>query len=161
MNSNNSDAAANSQNSHIGSTPATNLMTYEQIEMRLSALEGNLKLSPEQIKIWEVFASKVRLYASDVAKERVKLNADSTPPIDGLKYINQAEESAKSRYLSLKEVEDSAKPLYKAFAPEQKSLFDASVPEFIAATPKRLGTSQPSYNLPDLGGAPSPSRTQP
>ena len=162
MNSNNPDSSTSSQNSHIGTTPASNLLTYEQIEMRLSALETNLKLSPEQNKIWETFASKVRIYASDVAKERARFNADAAIiPLDGLKYINQSQENAKSRYVSLKDVDDSAKPLYKILTAEQKSVFDTSVSEFIAATPKRLGANQPSYNLPDLGGNSSPTRSQP
>ncbi len=163
MNSNNPDSSTSSQNSHIGTTPASSLLTYEQIEMRLSALEANLKLSPEQNKIWETFASKVRIYASDVAKERARLNADTAIiPLDGLKYINQSQENAKSRYVSLKDVDDSAKPLYKILTAEQKSVFDTSVSGFIAATPKRLGANQPSYNLPDLGGSnSSPTRSQP
>ncbi len=162
MNSNSPDSSSASQNSHIGITPASSLLTYEQMEVQLSALETHLKLSPEQNKAWEAFASKVRVYASDVAKERARLNADTAIiPLDGLKYINQAQENAKNRYVSLKDVDDSAKPLYKILTAEQKSVFDASVSEFIVAIPKRLGINQPSYNLPDLGGNSSPTRSQP
>jgi hypothetical protein len=109
---------------------------------------------------WNNFAIKVRLYASDVAKERARLNADSPAISDGMKYLGQANEDAKNRYLALKEVDESAKPLYKSLNNDQKSLFDSKVPTFIATTPKRLGTNQPSYNLPDLGGGSSNNNSQ-
>ena len=139
-------------------TPGSHLLTYEQIEIGLSRLEESLKLTPEQSKAWNNFAIKVRLYASDVAKERAKLNNDSSATIDGLKFLNQSTEDAKNRYTSLKEVDETAKPLYKLLSAEQKASFDSKVPTFINASPKRLAPSQPNYNLPELGGSPSPNQ---
>ena len=154
-NANNPEGPSNTSQQSRSSQPApgSHLLTYEQIETRLLDLEQNLKLSNDQIKLWNTFAIKVRLYASDVAKERARLNADGTATSDSLKYLSQANEDAKNRYLSLKEVDEAAKPLYKILNGEQKSLFDNKVPTFIATTPKRLGANQPSYNLPDLGGS--------
>ena len=155
----NPDSSSTSANTHISMpTPGSHLLTYEQIEIGLSRLEENLKLTPEQSKAWANFAIKVRLYASDVAKERAKLNNDSSATIDGLKFLNQSTEDAKNRYTSLKEVDESAKPLYKLLSAEQKASFDSKVPTFINASPKRLAPSQPNYNLPELGGSPSPNQ---
>jgi hypothetical protein len=158
-NANNPDSTSTSQSSHIATpAPSSHLLTYEQIETGLSRLEEALKLTSEQSKAWGNFASKVRLYASDVAKERARLNNESPSAVDGLKYLNQSAEDAKSRYTSLKEVDETAKPLYKLLSTEQKVVFDNKTPTFIAAAPKRLGSSQPNYNLPDLGGSPAPNQ---
>ena len=158
-NASNPDSSSASANSHIAiPAPGSHLLTYEQIETNLSKLEESLKLTPEQSKSWANFSSKVRLYASDVAKERARLNNENTSTMDGLKYLTQSTEDTKSRYTSLKEVEETAKPLYKLLSTEQKTLFDSKVPTFINASPKRLTTSQPNYNLPDLGGSPPPNQ---
>ena len=155
-NASNPDSSSASANSHIAiPAPGSHLLTYEQIETNLSKLEESLKLTPEQSKSWANFSSKVRLYASDVAKERARLNNENTSTMDGLKYLTQSTEDTKSRYTSLKEVEETAKPLYKLLSTEQKTLFDSKVPTFINASPKRLAPSQPNYNLPELGGSPS------
>ena len=74
-NASNPDSSGASTNSHIAiPAPGSHLLTYEQIETGLSKLEESLKLTPEQSKAWGNFAIKVRLYASDVAKERARLN---------------------------------------------------------------------------------------
>ena len=159
-NASNTDLSGTSANSHITMpAPGSHLLTYEQIETNLSKLEESLKLTPEQSKSWSNFSSKVRLYASDVAKERARLNNDSPATLDGLRYLTQSAEDAKSRYTSLKEVEEAAKPLYKLLSTEQKTLFDSKVPTFINASPKRLTPSQPQYNLPDFGNSPPPNQS--
>jgi len=159
-NASNPDSSGASTNSHIAiPAPGSHLLTYEQIETSLSKLEESLKLTPEQSKSWANFSSKVRLYASDVAKERARLNNETPTNVDGVKYLSQSTEDTKSRYTSLKEVEETAKPLYKLFSTEQKTLFDSKVPTFINASPKRLTTSQPNYNLPDLGSSPPPNQS--
>ena len=155
-NASNPDSSSTSANTHISiPAPGSHLLTYEQIETGLSRLEESLQLTPAKSKAWNNFAIKVRLYASDVAKERAKLNNDSSTTIDGLKYLNQSTEDAKNRYTSLKEVDESAKPFYKLLSAEQKASFDSKVPAFINASQKRLAPNQPNYNLPELGGSPS------
>ena len=158
-NASNPDSSSTSANTHISMpAPGSHLLTYEQIETGLSRLEESLKLTPEQSKAWGNFAIKVRLYASDVAKERARLNNDTPATVDGVKYLSQSTEDAKSRYTSLKEVEEATKPLYKLLSAEQKASFDSKVPTFINASQKRLVPSQPNYNLPDLSGSPSPNQ---
>jgi hypothetical protein len=157
--SNQDSTNASQQNAHIATpSPGSHLLTYEQIETSLSRLEESLKLTPEQNKAWGNFATKVRNYASDIAKERAKLNNEISSTSDALKYLSQSAEDAKSRYTSLKEVDEAAKPLYKLLTTEQKTVFDSRVSSFIAATPKRLGNNQPNLNLPDIGGSPAPNQ---
>jgi len=158
-NNSNADSSTSSSSGNMTvTTPKDFLLTYEQIETRLSQLEESLKLSSDQTKAWGNFATKVRLYASDVAKERARLGNDNPSAPDALRYLNQSSENAKSRYTSLKEVEDTAKPLYKLLNSEQKVIFDNKIPTFIAAIPKKLSSNQPNYNLPDLGGVPPPNQ---
>jgi chromosome segregation ATPase len=135
--------------------PGSHLLTYEQIETSLSRLEESLKITPEQNKAWGNFATKVRSYASDIARERARLNNESSSSGDALKYLSQSAEDAKTRYTSLKEIDEAAKPLYKILSTEQKTVFDNRVSSFVAATPKRLGNSQPNLNLPDFGASPT------
>jgi len=147
-------------NSHITNrSPKDFVLTYEQIETSLTQLEEGLKLSHDQLKTWENFAGKVRAYAGDVGKERARLGSELINTSDSLKYLEQATENAKSRYTSLRDVEEAAKPLYKTLNPEQKALFDKKVPTFIAATPKKLNLTQNNYNLPDFGASPNPNKS--
>ena len=154
-NASNPDSSGTSANTHISMpAPGSHLLTYEQIETGLSRLEESLQLTPAQSKAWGNFAIKVRLYASDVAIVRAKLNNDSSATIVGLKFLSQTTEDAKNRYTILKEVDETAKPLYKSLSAEQKASFDSKVPTFINASQKRLAPSQPNYNLPELGESP-------
>ena len=154
------DNPSTTSNSHItNGSPKDFVLTYEQIETSLTQLEEGLKLSHDQLKTWENFAEKVRVYAGDVGKERARLGSEIINTSDGLKYLEQSRENAKSRYASLRNIEEAAKPLYKTLNPEQKTLFDKKIPTFIAATPKKLDLTQNNYNLPDFGASSNPNKS--
>jgi len=159
-NASNPDSSSTSANTHISMpAPDSHLLTYEQIETGLSRLEESLKLTPEQSKAWGNFAIKVRLYASDVAKERAKLNNDSSATVDGLKFLSQSTEDAKNRYASLKEVDEMPNRFTNYWLQSKRHLLIAKYLLLLMQAQKRLAPSQPNYNLPELGGSPSSNQS--
>jgi len=124
---------------------------YDQTEYRLSLLEDDLHLQPEQRQPWQSFADKVRAYAGDLARERARGAASSSGV--GLQHIDHAVDSARNRLTALEDIAGAAKILYAALSPEQKTLTDARIVSIVA--PQRLQPGMPASasNLPDLGSS--------
>lgn len=135
--------------------------SYEQIEYRLSLLQDDLRLSAEQNPAWQAFATKVRAYAGDVARERargMRPNPASAAQNDGLQHVEQAVDAARNRLTALEDVELSAKALYQTLTPEQKGLLDTRIATIVAPRPTGLAGGATDSNLPDLGSGSRRSR---
>jgi hypothetical protein len=134
--------------------------TYEQIEYRLSLLEEDLHMQPEQRAAWESFDAKVRAYASDLTRANQRaatLSSSVNGGVDGVQYIEQAADSARNRAMALDDIAAATKTLYIGLKPDQKMLADVRIATIIAAQ-RRTGAAQTTgSDLPDLG---STVRTQ-
>jgi hypothetical protein len=125
---------------------------YDQAEYRLSLLEEDLHLQPEQRKAWQSFADKVRAYAGDLARERTRLTVSSSAL--GLQHIDHAVDIARNRLTALEEISAAAKALYASLSPEQKTLADTRIVSIVAPRPFTAGAPGNASALPDLGGGP-------
>lgn len=129
--------------------------SYEMIDYRLSLLEDDLKLAVPQQPLWRAFADKALAYASDLARERTRiLRAQQSPgvaPAAGLQHLAQAVDAARNRLTALEEVEATARALYAALSPEQKTLADRRLPTFIAPVPVTQARDR-GDGLPGLAG---------
>jgi len=123
-------------------------ISYEQINDRLTQIQEDLKLEPNQIVAWLAFASKVRAFAADVARERSYASASSFQAV-GLQYIGQTLDSARNRLTALEDVEFAVKPLYLVLKPEQKSLLDIRIPTVLAPRPVIPGAAGQNATSPD------------
>lgn len=117
--------------------------SYEQINYRLSLIQEDIKPEPGQLDAWLGFASKVRAYAADVAREKSQSSASSLQAV-GLQHIGQVMDTARNRLTALEDVESAAKRLYPILKPEQKVLLDMRIPTVVA----------PRSSPPGLGGRP-------
>ena len=130
--------------------------TFEQMEYRLSLLEEDLHLQPEQHASWESFAGKVRAYASDLARARARA---MTPPSGGdtgsggVQHIEQAADSERNRATALDDIAAAAKTLYAGLKPDQKMLADVRIATIVAPQPRAIPGSGSGSNLPDLGSS--------
>lgn len=130
--------------------------SYEQMEYRLSLLEEDLHLQPNQIASWESFAGKVRAYAGDLARERARA---MTPPSGGstgsggVRHIEQAADSARNRATALDDIAAATKTLYAGLTPDQKQLADVRIVTIVAPQPRAIPGQGSGSNLPDLGSS--------
>jgi hypothetical protein len=113
---------------------AVNLADY-----RLELLHVDLKLAPEQEPVWKSFADKVSAMASDMARERARLQ--STLQLKAVQRIDQSVDVARNRLTALEDIASSAKALYARLTPEQQTIADA-----------RLATTIPSSFGQSVGG---------
>ena len=127
----------------------------DQAEYRLSLLEEDLHLQPEQRKAWQSFADSVRAYMSDLARERTRLASAPSSAV-GLQHIDHAVDSARNRLTALEDIAAAAKILYAALSPEQKTLTDARMVSIVAPRPLQPGMPASANNLPDLGSGGPP-----
>jgi hypothetical protein len=152
-------SGSGSRNERQVTSPDSN--SYDQIDYRLSLLQEDLKLKTEQNDAWQLFASKTRAYAGDLARERARLMQTSyanTAQTNALQHIGQSVDAAQNRLTALQDVESSAKVLYQTLTPEQKNLADMRIPTIIAPRPTAPGGNNAGSNLPDLGSSAKPSR---
>jgi hypothetical protein len=133
--------------------------SYEQITDRLSLIQQDMKLEPGQLGIWLTFASKVRAYATDLAREKSRYTASASAfQALGLQHIAQSVDTARNHLTALEEVESAAKALYPTLKPDQKVLLDMRIPSIVAPRailPPPVGMSSPP---PDLAGSASKNR---
>jgi hypothetical protein len=129
--------------------------SYEQTEYRLQLMEEDLHLQPAQRPVWDSFATKVRAYASDLARARARAR---TPPAEGgvasgVQFIEQTADTARNQATALDDIAIAAKSLYDKLAPTQKVLADARIVTLVAPQ-SRAGPAQDNLsNLPDLGSS--------
>ena len=120
--------------------------SYEQINYRLSLIQEELKLETAQFGAWLTFASKVRAFALDIAREKTYASASSYQAV-GLQHIGQTLDTVRNRLTALEDVESSAKPLYLVLKPEQKSLLDMRIPTVVAPRPIPPGAGSPNTGM--------------
>jgi hypothetical protein len=149
----------NKQDNRNNSQTQQAVDSYEQTEYRLQLMEEDIHLQPDQRPLWDSFSSKVRAYASDLARARAR---ERTPPADtgnasGIHFVEQTADSARNRATALDDIAMAAQALYDKLAPTQKVVADARIVTLVAPQ-VRAGPAQDSAtNLPDLG---SSGRTQ-
>jgi hypothetical protein len=133
--------------------------SYGQIDYRLTLLQDELGLKPEQIGLWQSFAGKVRSFADDMARERERsMTASSNLTQNGLGYIGQAVDTARNHLAGLEDVESSAKALYLALTPEQKRMVDTRLATIVLPRATATGASGFGNNLTNPGSGSKPPR---
>ena len=149
----------NTQNSVSSPPPRLVPDSYEQTEHRLALMEMDLHLTTQQKEPWQVFANKVRAYASDLSREHARAGippSDSTP-ISGLQHIDLITDGARIRLNELEDIRTTASALYATLSPEQKKTADARMVTLIT-TPSGLTAGDSINNFSGLG---STTRSQP
>ena len=149
----------NTQNSVSSPPPRLVPDSYEQTEHRLALMEMDLHLTTQQKEPWQVFANKVRAYASDLSREHARAGippSDSTP-ISGLQHIDLITDGARIRLNELEDIRTTASALYATLSPDQKKIADARMVTLIT-TPSGLTAGDSINNFSGLG---STTRSQP
>ena len=124
------------------------------IEFRLQSFEEDLKLSPNQQKLWDPYADKVRALTGDIVRERTRAQAQTGAQLTAPQQIDHALDVARNRLTALEAVAVSAKALYAGLMPDQKLLADS---RFATILPMLGGNAQATGAPPQTpGGRPGP-----
>ena len=122
--------------------------TFELVEFRLDMLEEDLKLTPNQMKIWDAYAERVRAMATDIVRDRAPAQSIASPT--AMQQMNRAVDTARNRLAALEDIATAAKTFYDVLTPEQKMLADsrfATILPLIAGGPQQnsaRGTAEPA-----------------
>jgi LTXXQ motif family protein len=133
--------------------------SYEQTEHGLALMEWDLHLTPHQKGPWQEFTDKVRVYASDLSRERARTGIPvyERTPISGLQHIDLVTDGARIRLNELEDIRTAANALYATLSPDQKKIADARMVTLIIP-PSGLAAGDGSRNFSGLG---STTRSQP
>ncbi len=140
--------------------PQAGAEAYADIEYRLSLLQDDLELQPEQRASWNAFAEQVRAYAGDLARERARAIAESkgATDADAIEHIDRAADSARNHATALEDISRSAKALYAVLTPQQRKLADARIVTIIAPLPRAALAPDRRPDSADLRSANRPER---
>ena len=142
----------NTQNSVSSPPPRLVPDSYEQTEHRLALMEMDLHLTTQQKEPWQVFANKVRAYASDLSREHARAGippSDSTP-ISGLQHIDLITDGARIRLNELEDIRTAANALYATLSADQKKTADARMVTLVT-TPSGAIAGDNGSNFSNLG----------
>jgi hypothetical protein len=132
-----------------GERPAGPEALTDLVEFRLQSFQEDLKLSPNQQKLWEPYADKVRALTGDIVRERTRAQAQTGAQLTAPQQIDHALDVARNRLTALEDVAVSAKALYEGLMPEQKLLADS---RFATIVPLLAGSAQPSGAPAQMSG---------
>jgi hypothetical protein len=141
------------------SAPRLTPDSYEQTEHGLAVMEVDLRLTPQQKEVWQSFADKVRVYASDLSRERARagIPLSEGTPISGLQHIDAVIDSARIRVKELEDIRGAAGTLYATLTPDQQKIADARMITLI--TPPGVPTGGTGNS--NFSGLGSTNRPQP
>ena len=116
-----------------------------QMEMNLSSLAEDLRLTPAQRSAWTIYADRLRKFAEDVSRNR---SAMRFPRDEAPRQFDLLVGSATNRLTAIEEFAEAGKKLYEALAPDQREIADRRLARIV--TP--LVTGDLPAGMPGAGG---------
>jgi hypothetical protein len=109
------------------------MLSREQLEYRLSTLQVDLRLSPEQSGAWQAFADRVLALESDLSRKRAQPAAASAQPaaVGAVKSVANAVDQTRNRLTALEDIETATRALYQTLQPDQRTMADLRMAEFL------------------------------
>lgn len=148
-------------------------------DARIAGLKAELKLTPDQEKLWGSFESSVRDFAAlrkqrfedmmaradKIASEENHANAAPPPPPSPLERLDMMASRLTDSGAALKKIADAGKPLYASFSDQQKRTFDLLSHDLVAMErgPHRMGPMMgpgPHGEGPMMGHGPRGPRSE-
>jgi len=128
-----------------GSSLGTAADVVAQMEMNLSSLAEDLRLTPAQRSAWTIYADRLRKFAEDVSRNR---SAMRFPRDEAPRQFDLLVGSATNRLTAIEEFAEAGKKLYETLAPDQREIADRRLARIV--TP--LVTGDLPAGMPGAGG---------
>ena len=93
----------------------------DQVQIQLSELEDDLRLSAAQRPLWKIFADRVQKLAGDVTRDRDKLRFPKGTTTEQFDFVA---DRARDRLTAIEDISDAGKQLYASLSPTQKEIAD-------------------------------------
>jgi zinc resistance-associated protein len=94
------------------------------VDARIAALHAGLELRPDQEKNWPAFEQAVRAGAKDrIDRIQARADAQQQPATDPVERLKRVADAMTRRGAVLKQIADSAAPLYQSLDDAQKNRF--------------------------------------
>lgn len=125
----------------------------ELVNLRVSQLEEDLNLQPQQLPLWNAYRKNVLQMLEDERRGLYVSAVETTAPkrLDGLA------DTARNRLTAVEDIVDAGKVLYAALTPEQKTVADRRLALPLATLMGRDNGSDLRARPPSrTGDAPSP-----
>src|SRR5215467_11055624 len=95
------------------------------VQVQLDHLEDELKLDPEQRKLWNAYADKVLSFADDMTRARFDARTSSVPAdATAAQQLDRLADKARNRSTAVEDIAASGKALYAVLSTEQRSIAD-------------------------------------
>ncbi len=110
-------------------------LSREQLEYHLGTLQVDLRLTPEQTAAWQTFSDRILALQADMDRQRgrsVSAASVSASSSGGIKPIANAVDTARNRLTALEDMESTGRTLYQTLQPDQKTLADLRMANFLA-----------------------------
>ena len=114
---------------------AADLVSADQLNYQLNALQVDMRLTTEQTAVWNGFADRVRALQADAARERSRgVSAVGAGPAGSgsIQAIRASVDRSRNRMTALEDLEMSAKALYELLKADQKAQADLRLMPFLA-----------------------------
>lgn len=114
---------------------APDMVSADQLNYQLNALQVDMRLTPEQAAVWSGFADQVRALQADAARVRSRgvSAVGTTPAASGsMQAIRASVDRSRNRMTALEDLELSAKALYEVLKADQKAQADLRLMPFLA-----------------------------
>ncbi len=106
----------------LNSAAAARQYVMAQSRAQLEQAQGRLKITAEQLPLWERYAASVGALMTDVARG---LTEDPRPGgLNALQRIDRRVDIARNRYAALEDIAAALRPLYASFDAEQRQRAD-------------------------------------
>jgi hypothetical protein len=104
--------------------PVTGPSLVELVTMRISQLEEDLNLRPDQLGLWKVYRDRVMQMLDDQRRELRTATAYSASETSAPKRLDALADVARNRLTAVEDIVDAGKALYASLTPEQRTLAD-------------------------------------
>lgn len=104
--------------------PVTGPSLVELVTMRISQLEEDLNLRPDQLGPWKVYRDRVMQMLDDQRRELRTATAYSASETSAPKRLDALADVARNRLTAVEDIVDAGKALYASLTPEQRTLAD-------------------------------------
>ena len=95
------------------------------VQVQLDHLEDDLKLNPEQRKLWNTYADKVLSFADDMTRARFEARTSSVQAdATAAQQLDRLADKARNRSTAVEDIAASGKALYAVLSSDQRVIAD-------------------------------------
>ena len=97
------------------------------LDYRLESFQEDLRLTPNQQKLWDAYADRMRALGADIVRERERTRTPAATQLAAPRQIEHLLDVTRNRMTAFEDIAASTRNLYESLTPDQKLLADSRV----------------------------------